>query len=81
MKNFVELQLPGCDSLFVVLRVVTPGDHIPFTPLDEEIARRTHHRLNSRRQFLNRLEDRSIELFRSPWVDPLIKGFADVGAS
>jgi len=34
LKNLVEVQLPGGDRLFVVLRVETSRDHIPFTPLD-----------------------------------------------
>ena len=56
-KNLVEVQPPGGDRLFVVLRVVTPRDRITFVSLDdvppdfvcnpirelsEEIARRTH---------------------------------------
>ena len=32
MKNLVEVQLPGSDRLFVVLRVETPGDHTSLTP-------------------------------------------------
>ena len=57
MPNFVEVQPPGSGRLFVVLRVITSRDHIPFTPLDdvppdlvhspdwelgEEIARHMH---------------------------------------
>ena len=34
-KNPVEVQSPGSDRFFIVLRVVTSRDHIPFTPLDD----------------------------------------------
>ena len=34
MPNFIEVQPPGSGRLFVVLRVITSGDRIPFTPLD-----------------------------------------------
>ena len=34
LKNLVEDQFPSGDHLFVVLRVETSRDHIPFTPLD-----------------------------------------------
>ena len=33
LKNLVEVQLPGGDRLLVVLRVETPRDSVPFTPL------------------------------------------------
>ena len=35
MKNTVEIQSPGSDRLFIILRVIISGDHIPFTPLDD----------------------------------------------
>lgn len=35
MENLVELRPPGGDRFFVVLRVVTSGDCIPFTSLDD----------------------------------------------
>ena len=34
LKNLVEVQLPGCDRLLVFLRVETPRDDVPSTPLD-----------------------------------------------
>ena len=33
MKVPVEVQPPGCDRLFVVLRVEEPGEPSSFTPL------------------------------------------------
>ena len=35
LKNLVEVQLPGRDRLFVVLRVKQSRDRIPFAPLDQ----------------------------------------------
>jgi len=35
MKNSVEVQLPGDDRLFIVLRVVTSRDRVPFVSLDD----------------------------------------------
>jgi len=35
MKNPVEVRPPTDDRFFIVLRVITSGDHIPFTPLDD----------------------------------------------
>ena len=70
MKNPVEARPPGGDRLFLILRVVTSRDHIPFIPLDkilpdlvyspvwelnEEMARRVHRQFNSQREFLDRL--------------------------
>ena len=34
MKDPVEVQPPGCNSLFVVLRMEHPGDPVSFTQLD-----------------------------------------------
>ena len=95
MKNPVEVQLPGGDRLFIVLRVVTSRDRVPFASLDdvsldlisnpdrelgEEIFRRTHRRFGSHRQFLNRLEDGPTELIRPLSVYPPIEDFANVRA-
>lgn len=70
MKDPVEVRPPGDDRLFLILRVVTSRDYIPFIPLDkilpdlvyspvweldEKIARRVHRRFDSRREFLNHL--------------------------
>jgi hypothetical protein len=33
LKDLIEVQLPGGDRLFVVLRMGVSRDHIPFTPL------------------------------------------------
>ena len=35
MQNSVEVRLPGSDHLFVILRVVTSRDHVPFTSPDD----------------------------------------------
>ena len=35
MKDSVEVQLPGSDRLFIVLRMEEPSDHISLTPLDD----------------------------------------------
>jgi len=35
MKNPVEVRPPVDDRLFIVLRVITSGDRVPFTPLDD----------------------------------------------
>jgi len=35
MKNPVEVQPPGGDRFFIVLRVITSRDRIPFPPLDD----------------------------------------------
>ena len=95
MKDSVEVQPPGGDRRFIVLRVVTPRNHIAFTPLDdvpldltrspdrevgEEIIWRTHRWPNSPCQPLNRPEDGQTGLVRLFSVHPRIKGFADVGA-
>jgi len=34
-KNPVEVRPPVDNRLFIVLRVITSGDRIPFTPLDD----------------------------------------------
>ena len=34
IKNTVELQPPGSNRLFIVLRVIASGDRVPFTPFD-----------------------------------------------
>ena len=34
MTNSVEVQPPGNDRLFIVLRMVESRNRIPFTPLD-----------------------------------------------
>jgi len=95
MPNFVEVQPPGSGRLFVVLRVITSGDRIPFTPLDyvpldlvhspdcgfgEEVAGGTRLWFNLRGQLLNRPEDRLIEFIRSSSIYPPVEGFADVSA-
>ena len=95
MKNPVEVQPPSGDRLFVVLRVIMSGDHIPFTPLDdvpldlvhspdrelgEEITWRTDRWFNSPRQLLNRPEERSTELVRLSSIHSPIEGFADASA-
>ena len=46
---------------------------------DEETAWRTHHWFDSRRQFLNRVEDGLAELIRLPHDHPLIESSADIG--
>ena len=35
LKNLFEARIPGRDCLFVFLRVKTPRDSIPLTPLDK----------------------------------------------
>ena len=35
MKNLVEVQPPGSNRLFIVLRVITSRDRVPSTPLDD----------------------------------------------
>jgi len=62
MPDPLEFQIPGDNRLFIVLRVVTSRDHVPFAPLDdipldpvrspgwkpdEEMARCTHHWFDS----------------------------------
>jgi len=94
-KNPVEVQLPGGDRLFVVLRVVTSRDRVPFSPLDdillslfhspdrelgEEIARGTHRWPNSRRQFPNPPEDGPTELICPLSVYHPTEDFADISA-
>lgn len=35
MANLIEIQCPGGDCLFVVLRVVIPRKRMPFAPFDD----------------------------------------------
>ena len=52
----------------------------PDRELDEENTSHTHRRFDSRRQFLNRLEDGLAELVPPLSAYPQIKGFTDVSA-
>jgi len=72
MKDPVEIQPPGTDRVFIILRVIASGNRVPFTPLDdvsldlvhspdrelgEEVPRRIHRWFSLHRQFINRLQD------------------------
>ena len=95
MKNPAEVGPPTDGRFFIALRVITSGNRIPFTPLDdvsldlvrspdgqldEEIAQHTHRWSNSRRQLVNRPEDGLAELICLSSVHPPTEGFADVSA-
>jgi len=96
MKNPVEVQPPGGNRVFIVLRVIAPRDRTPFIPplddvpldlghgpgweLGERIVRCIHRWYDTHRQFLDRLEDGLTELTPLSSVHPPGKGFADVSA-
>ena len=42
LKNLVQVHPPSGNSLFFFLRVDTPGDRIPFDPLDELLLNICH---------------------------------------
>ena len=42
LENFVELQLPGCDRLFVPFRVKPPRDRAPGVPFDQLLLNVCH---------------------------------------
>jgi len=91
-KNPLEVQFPGRDRLFIVIRVIKSRDRVPSAPLgdlplnlvhntDRELSEETARRMDhSRRQFLSRLEDGLANLIRPLSIYPPTEYFADVSA-
>jgi len=95
LKNILEAQPPRSDRLFIFLRVGTPTDRVPSTPLCELTpnicygpaiesvvmdGRDACHWFNSRRQLIYRTKHGLTELAPSLSIRPLMKYLADIGA-